>query len=104
MNKQIEEMAKVICFDCENRSCAVCKDRDYCRSYSVASNLYNTGYRKASDVGGKIFEEIAKATGEWGCYCLTTGRWGYLTEDVHRTLAELKKKYESEGVDNEKNS
>ena len=106
MNKQIEEMAKVICFDCENRSCAVCKDHDYCRSYSVASNLYNAGYRKIADVTGEIFAEIAK--------CLHIVNFPFINSEgcltpIHapylaiypNDLAELKKKYESEGIDDE---
>ena len=34
-----------------------------------------------------------RATGEWGCYCITTGKWGYLTSDVHRTINALKDKF-----------
>ena len=46
-----------------------------------------------TDVAREIFGEISKASVEWGCYCITTSKTGFLTEDVNRTLTELKKKY-----------
>lgn len=48
------------------------------------------------EVAREIFEEISKASVDWGCYCITTSKSGFLTEDVNRTLAELKKKYTEE--------
>lgn len=62
----------------------------------LANVLIDAGYRKASEVAEEIFAEIEKASVNWGCYCITTSKAGFLTEDVNRTLAELKKKYESE--------
>lgn len=41
----------------------------------------------------EIFEEISKASADWGCYCISSTKWGYVTHDVSRTLAKLKKKY-----------
>ena len=41
----------------------------------------------------KIFEDISKASADWGCYCISSTKWGYVTHDVSRTLAELRKKY-----------
>ena len=43
-----------------------------------------------------IFEDLAKATGEWSYYYISVGKGGYLVSDVHKTLAELRKKYKEE--------
>ena len=104
-DKQIEEMENVLYglnekFSeyCGGKSCADCEFDKYerCSFRYKAETLYNAGYRKASDVAREIFEEIAKASGEWGCYSISSTKWGYLTSDVHKTIADLKKKYESE--------
>lgn len=63
------------------------------RFTDVAEILVNAGWCKTSDVIDEIFEELAKATGEWGCYCITSTKMGYLTSDVHRTLSYLRKKH-----------
>lgn len=55
----------------------------------IAEALYNADYRKASD----IFEEISKASVNWSCYNMTASKTVFLTEEVNRTLARLKKKY-----------
>lgn len=55
MNKQIEEMTKVI----ESISCW--QDGMFGYYKSKAEALYNAGYRKASDVAREIFAEIATA-------------------------------------------
>ena len=49
------------------------------------------------EVAREIFEETSKASIDWGCYCITTSKAGFLTSDVNRTLAELKKKYTEDG-------
>ena len=46
-----------------------------------------------AEVAREIFEEISKASAFWSCYCISSTKWGYVTHDVSRTLAELKKKY-----------
>lgn len=102
MNKQIEEMAKELCSDC-NRSCAVCNDRDYCISYRAYSGLYNAGYRKSTDVAREIFEEIEKFLKSQEALSENkrlkeVGDWIF-HEYLPSQLAELKKKYESEGAD-----
>ena len=57
-DKQIEEMAKLICSTCQ-RELDPCSGEKPCRSAIAESNdLYNAGYRKASDVAREIFEEI----------------------------------------------
>lgn len=63
--KQIEEMAKIInkpCFEIMNEAGAT--DRDcpfpYTCEECAATNLYNAGYRKASEVAAEIFAEIEK--------------------------------------------
>ena len=81
MNKdeQIEEMADIIFKTSPIPS--------VWRSDAVrfAENLYNAGYRKASDVAREIFEEIERM-------CIDT--FGNFN---HRVFAELKKKYTEDG-------
>ena len=59
----------------------------------IADVMIENDYCKASDTAEKIFAEISKASADWGCYCISAFKWGYVTSDVSRTLAELKKKY-----------
>ena len=51
------------------------------------------------EVAREIFEEISKASVDWGCYCVTLSKGAFLAEDVNRTLTELKKKYTEEVTD-----
>ena len=51
------------------------------------------------EVAREIFEEISKASVDWGCYCVTLSKGAFLAEDVNRTLTELKKKYTEEATD-----
>ena len=77
--------------------------------FAIADELDNAGYRKASDVAKEIFEEIEKALSSMK-YNANTPRktvtveelkeqvdW-VLHEVVPNRIAEIKKKYESEGV------
>ena len=55
MNKEIEEMQKVICEHCsyeniENYPCK--KERNKCAGYQIAELFYNAGYRKIEKVNG----------------------------------------------------
>jgi hypothetical protein len=61
--------------------------------YDACEQAFKNGYKKAAE---DIFEDIGKATGEWGCYFITSSKMGYVTSDVHRTLTELKRKYKEE--------
>jgi ribosomal protein L37E len=87
MNKQIEEMAKIIneseilCRTCGESTYTYCSD-------AIAEYLYNADYRKSTDVAREIFEEIEKT--------LTKNRFRGTSCLLH-DIAELKKKYESEG-------
>ena len=61
MNKQIEEMTKVICHapTCEIRkNGGTCYK--YCKAYIYAFRAINAGYRKASEVAREILEAIKK--------------------------------------------
>ena len=76
-----------------------CSEEEYfSTTYDCDYYISKNDYRKASDVAREIFEEISKASADWGCYCITSTKWGYVTHDVSKTLAELKKKY-TEGED-----
>lgn len=98
MEKQIEEMSKVIeqAFDkCYYMGCDPIED-------VTAETLYNAGYRKASDVAREIFEEIEKLLDNYHLACLPVGMIEpYVCYDsgLGDAIAELKKKYESEGTE-----
>ena len=97
MNKQIEEMAKVI-----NKSeilCRTCGESTYtyCAD-AIAETLYKANYRKASDVARKIFGEAIATIGKIITKHIESDNSLIETEvDIVHALAELKKKYESEG-------
>ena len=57
-------------------------------SGNLAKDLSELGYRKASDVAREIFEEIKK---------LKHTKWDWTDVVEWDAIAELKKKYESEG-------
>lgn len=84
---QIDEIAKLICTypQCIHHNIiGECANAE-CQTVYIAENLFDKGYRKASDVAREIFEEIDRM-------CIDT--FGNFN---HRVFAELKKKYESEG-------
>ena len=119
-DKQIEEMAKVLCCDYDDCTQCICKsiesEGDGCTVKSDCEKLYNADYRKASDVAREIFEEIdesfsqmleeaentiADAIQEENRSVARIAQYG---RDVlilaRNTLGKiLKKKYESEGAD-----
>lgn len=53
--KQIEEMAKVMCGGCpDNNECMRC----LCATWYNAEALYKAGYRKEDDIAKEIFEKL----------------------------------------------
>ena len=93
-DKQIEEMARDICecYNCDGTCYQDDKQCDLrCDEYTNAQYLYHKGYRKASDVAREIFEEIEEHAEEVG-FSSYTERFEFAD-----FIAELKKKYESEG-------
>lgn len=119
MNKQIEEMSREMChLSAECETCQICDEKyhgdgDPCYFQCVAKEIINHGYRKASDVAREIDdirryiilnENIAKKCKEengeqneeyWkGKLAAFLQIRGYID-------TELKKKYESEGADDE---
>ena len=99
-DKQIEETAQDICGYCAGGICILDSRKCdlKCSYHEIVEKCYNAGYRKASDVAREIFEEIEKLISS---ECLVikdeNGIRGYVDASVHYILAELKKKYESEG-------
>ena len=100
--KQIEEMAKDLqethdYEGCEAWHCGGCEYEKYgkgyfCSSIKQAEKMTAKGYRKSTDVAREIFEEIEP----W----LDDYRNNYCTGLQFITfLAELRKKYESEGAE-----
>ena len=100
-DKQIEEMAKVIHkAEMEDIMLKVTGDIDYLidampMNVYVAQELYNAGYRKASDVAREIFEEIKRHIEDVGFSSFME------RSEFMDWLADLKKKYESEGAEDE---
>ena len=87
MNKQIEDMARIINLPCReilNRlptDDIDCPFLYVCKECSVR-NLYKAGYRKQADVATEIISDIEQAIMAHG------------TKYAMKRLAELKKKYE----------
>jgi hypothetical protein len=80
-NKQIDEIAKILCG--MKNGCDGCMwDKSICYERNDAEEIYNAGYRKASDVAREIFEELKKAG---------------ITEQRYPVIAEVRKKYTEEG-------
>jgi hypothetical protein len=57
--KQIEEMAKIICKEgANNGDCDKCGFHRQCSKFKVAEKLYNAGYRKESETAEKFSERL----------------------------------------------
>lgn len=84
MNKQIEQMARVICErDTDGDICTLDRKKCDCKctSGSIAELLYDRGYRRQDEVAKEIFAEIEDMCVDiYGNFCFSV-------------LAELKKKY-----------
>lgn len=94
MNNQIEEYIAFV--EMQNELCD--KPCDICKMYGkgclpgrMAKKLANKGYRKSTDVAREIFAELDDIPKHQPSYVLYT----LLTKKI----AELKKKYESEGAE-----
>jgi hypothetical protein len=87
-DKQIDEMAKVMCFQADSCTVKSCVQVN-CEKTWLAENLYNAGYRKASEVAREIFEEIEKIT----MHNVTSSHGIWLMSMGEVAFAELKKKY-----------
>ena len=99
-DKQIEEMARTLCGQKEH-GCAECDSCDLCEFWVEASILCNAGYRKASDVAREIIRDIVDPV--WRAYQnseneMTSLLAAFICECI---ATKIKKKYESEGADNE---
>lgn len=57
-DKKIEEMAKDICLSYGNGVCRQCYDYEDCTVRKEAERLYNSDFRKASDVAREMVAEI----------------------------------------------
>ena len=86
-DKQIKEMAKAI-EQARIKATDTTNSMNYGFGGWYAKELYDNGYRKASEVAREIFEEI-------GRMCIDT--FGNFN---HRVFAELKKKYTESEKDN----
>lgn len=107
MNREIEEMIEAIkkcsCVytDCE-QECSQCSNEElYDEALNhIARTFYEACYRKSADVAREIFENIEKLLQECSRWdFLAYGKHYYTDDDgkISNGLAELRKKYESEG-------
>lgn len=91
MDKQIEEMARAMCF--QRESCAVTScTKVNCETTWLAENLYNAGYRKASEV----ITEIDNALHDMAMEYHAAGHPEYFAvcEMVHhKVITPIEKKY-----------
>ena len=99
---RIKEMAKDICHarTCKNKNN---DDSCYknCNAYIYASRAISVGYRKQSDIVRDIFEDIETLLSLHFCSCLPSGgteHYNYYEGDLANALADLRKKYEGEQV------
>ena len=88
MNKQIEEMAKIIDYQpiipiCLERDkcekCSYSKYNDRCKRIRIAEALYNEGYKQEKEVAQKIFHELK----EWCHYVYHDGQEGEMVFFSH---------------------
>ena len=93
--KQIEEMARVLCGMAS--SCNKCMfNSETCYEYKDAEEIYNAGYRKQSEVAKDILAEVERIILENTYpHFMTDGKpciiWK--PKEGYDALAELKKKY-----------
>ena len=88
--EQIEEMAKVICFDYGRcYKCAISNPlcETPCTILDDCEALYNAGYRQAEDVAREIFEKVKSTLKAYGATSAL-----FIVEQAE-------KKYESEGAE-----
>ena len=97
---RIEEMALALAEGgCGKKCDCIEVDKFNCHFLHSASVLYNAGYRKASEVAREIFEEIEENVFKYRSpYGESHRNTVVLTE---KCFYELKKKYESEGADDD---
>lgn len=93
-DKQIEEMARAMCFQRESCTVTSCT-RVNCETTWLAENLYNRNYRKASEVAREIFAEIERMM----IYGEIDGKYPIKVIFPDK-FAELKKKYTESEKDN----
>ena len=87
MNKQIEEIKEL--------TNELVFTSNYGTYNAVAEYLHNKGYRKSTDVAREIFEELEEFMVDTELYKMPT------KSILAEKFAELKKKYEREGADDE---
>lgn len=93
-NKQIEEMARTMCFQRESCTAKSCT-RVNCETTWLAEKLYNADYRKTSDVTREIFKDIDYMLLMMFEEYASLGHREYsaVIEVVHHKLRALEKKY-----------
>lgn len=89
MNKQIEEMARDI-----QLNMSIKPNPKETPAHQLARLMYEDGYRKSTDVAREIFEEIEGLM--WDA--VIGGKYPAKVINPDK-FADLKKKYESEGVE-----
>ena len=95
--EQIEEIAKIIC---ENYGTNYCKEFcgiATCSDPVVAEDIYNQGYRKASEVIDEFVEKVlGKIRYEYENYpnAMTVGTYYQFRKEINELAAEMRKELE----------
>ena len=90
-DKQIEEMAKTMCFQADSCTVKSCLQVN-CEKTWLAEALYNAGYRKAEE----IFADLDNALGEFAMKYSDEGfneYFGVCTEIFTKVIYPIKKKH-----------
>ena len=106
MSREIEVMARIICKPTANKgNCDNCGFKKQCSKFDDAADLYNAGYRKSVDVVREIFAEIEELLKIYTFPVVKIGVVEIVKEPFFcidkQDFYNLKKKYESEGADDE---
>lgn len=98
-DKQIEDMAKIICLPTANKgNCEKCGFKKHCSKFDDATDLYNAGYRKASDVAREIIEFIEDCLNRLIDIAAPSKSIANFIKIIKWHLCiKIEKKYESEG-------
>ena len=67
MNKQIEEIYRILLNGCNGIECFECEGngkKDGCLHYHNANAIYNAGYRRQDEVAREIFKRVKNAWAE----------------------------------------
>ena len=100
IDKHIEEMAKTVCH--LDRTCDQCMTSFECKAITYAKRFYNAGYRKASEVAGKIIKDLVNFLDDNEKQMLVNGHsvWFVNADDLTEFIEEIKEEHTESEKDN----